>query len=255
MKKELLEFYPNVKSDHVKVVGTPQFEPYVMDSFGFEEIMLRKKFKLGNNPFIFFTCNDSSSKNDILYLDCLAGFMEQGKLLKKIDLIVRTSPAEDSERFNWIKKKYPFIIWNEPDWPVQRENHQEMWSQRVPTVEDLNNLKSLLKHCIFNINVLSTVTLDAFIFNKSVINPIFGSKENDLFDDQKFLEYRHLKYLVKSNSSIIVKNEKEFLNAVNFLLTHDDGKTYQREKFLKEQIGLPLENTSQRIACVLKEHD
>jgi len=33
MKEELLYFYPNVKSDEVKVVGTPQFEPYVLDNY------------------------------------------------------------------------------------------------------------------------------------------------------------------------------------------------------------------------------
>ena len=30
MKKELLQFYPNVKDSNIAVVGTPQFEPYVL---------------------------------------------------------------------------------------------------------------------------------------------------------------------------------------------------------------------------------
>jgi hypothetical protein len=33
MKEELLYFYPNVKNDDVQVVGTPQFEPYVLDKY------------------------------------------------------------------------------------------------------------------------------------------------------------------------------------------------------------------------------
>ena len=252
MKEDLLEFYPQVKRKQVKVVGTPQFEPYVLDEFGYEESSLREKFGLKDRPYIFFTCNDSSSENDILYLDCLAGFIEQGKLSKEVDLVVRTSPAEDSFRFRWIKEKYPFIIWNEPDWEVKREHHQELWSQRVPTIEDISDLKSLLKYCTFNINVLSTVTLDAFLFNKEVINPVFGNQKNELFDDQKFLKYRHLSHLVRSEASFIVKNEKEFLDAINFLLTKEDGREFQRNLFLREQIGKPLKNTSKRLVTALK---
>lgn len=33
MKKELRFFYPNVNSKNILVVGTPQFEPYVLDSY------------------------------------------------------------------------------------------------------------------------------------------------------------------------------------------------------------------------------
>ena len=255
MKKDLLEFYPRVKKSQVKVVGTPQFEPYVLDKFGYQESILRKKFSLSNRPYIFFTCNDSSSKNDILYLDCLASFIEQGKLSREVELVVRTSPAEDFERFQWVREKYPFIVWNNPDWNIKREYHQEMWSQRVPSVEDINDIKSLLKYCVFNINVLSTVTLDAFLFNKAVINPVFGTKENELFDDQKFLNYRHLEYLVKSDSSLIVKNEREYLEAINLLLNNKDSKISQRELFLKQQISKPLENTSQRVALALKDFE
>lgn len=251
MKEDLLEFYPQVKRNMVKVVGTPQFEPYVLEKFGYEISKLRQKFGLKAKPYIFFTCNDSSSENDGLYLDYLAGFIEKGELSKDVDLVVRTSPAEDALRFKWLRDKYPFIIWNEPDWKVRRSHHQELWSQRVPTVEDINDFKSLLKYCAFNINVLSTVTLDAFLFNKPVINPVFGNKENEMFDDQKFLKYRHLAELVKSDSSYIVNNEREFLNALNYLLNNLDTKEFQRATFIKQQIGKPLENTSRRIVNAL----
>ena len=33
MQKELQFFYPSVKNKHIKIVGTPQFEPYVMERY------------------------------------------------------------------------------------------------------------------------------------------------------------------------------------------------------------------------------
>ncbi|WP_395065218.1 hypothetical protein [Flavobacterium sp.] len=252
METELLHFYQSINKNQVAVVGTPQFEPFIQEKYGYTKENLIAKFNLdANKPILFFTCNDSSSKNDPIYLNILAEFIEKNKLIKKVNLIVRTSPVEEPERFNTIAEKYKFIIWNFPDWTIKRKNHQESWSQRVPSIEDLNDLKSLLYHCDININVLSTITLDSFIFNKPVVNPVFGNKENKMFDDQKFLKYQHLFNLVVSKSSEIVKNEDEFLTAINNLLSGNDNRMIQRKEFLNLQIGKPLENTGKRIAETL----
>ncbi|WP_409415553.1 hypothetical protein [Flavobacterium sp. PS2] len=252
MKQELLTFYQSVKEKQIKVVGTPQFEPYSSNEFGYGKEDFLGKFKIDNNyPIIFFTCNDTSSENDPIYLELLAKFISEERLVKKVNLIVRTSPAEEPIRFENLIKKFPFIIWNFPDWNISREGHQEAWTQRVPTVEDLNDLKALLKYCDLCINVLSTITLDAFIFDKPVINPVFGMDKNGWFDDQKFLKYKHLSKLVDSDSTNIVKNENEYLDAVNFILEGKDNKQEQRVSFLRLQIGRELKNTSKRIATTL----
>jgi hypothetical protein len=252
MKSELLQFYKSVKPNQIEVVGTPQFEPFIYKNIGYGKNHLITKFLLDSQkPIILFTCNDSSSENDPLYLKLLASFIEDNKLEKQVNLIVRTSPAEDPNRFKEIVLKYKFIKWNFPDWTIKRTGHQEAWSQRVPSINDLNDLKSLLKYCDFNINVLSTITLDSFIFDKPVINPVFGNKRNKMFDDQKFLKYEHLSKLVESNASEIVKDEEEYLNAINKILVGLDDKKSQRQQFNAMQIGKPIEGTSKRIAETL----
>lgn len=253
MKKELLKFYSGINENQIKIVGTPQFEPYIMEKFGYSKNELIKKFDLKPEiPIIFFTCNDSSSENDPLYLDYLAESINANRLSSSVNLIVRTSPAEDPTRFENLKEKYEFIKWNFPDWELRQSGHQEPWTQRVPSHEDVSDLKSLLAHCDVCINVLSTITLDSFLFGKPVINPVFGNEKNEYFDDQKFLKYEHLQHLVNSNSSMIVKNQEEFINAVNLVLSNNDKKENERNEFVNLQIRLPLEGTSKRIVEVLK---
>jgi hypothetical protein len=252
MKTELLLFYKSVKKNQVEVVGTPQFEPFTNQNIGYNKNKLITKFNLdGEKPIILFTCNDSSSKNDPIYLDLLSNFIQTSQLAKAVNLIVRTSPAEDPDRFKELAKKYKFIKWNFPDWTIKREGHQEAWTQRVPSNQDLDDLKSLLNHCDININILSTITLDAFIFDKPVINPVFGNEKNGMFDDQKFLQYKHLAKLVDSNASEIVKNEEEYLNAINKILNYGDDRSVERQKFNELQIGRPLVGTSKRISQTL----
>ncbi|ARV05508.1 hypothetical protein BTO04_01820 [Polaribacter sp. SA4-10] len=246
MREELLYFYKSIKKEKIHVVGTPQFEPYVMTSFGYDNIEFCKKFNLNTNyKTILFTCNDSSSENDPLYLEILAEAIKKDKLVSGVNLIVRTSPAEGAERFKELILKYDFIKWNFPDWKLAR-SHCELWTQRVPSITDLSDLKSLLMYSDLVINVLSTITLDSFIFDKPVINPVFGNENNTLFDDQKFLKYLHLERLVESNSSIIVKNEKEYIESINYILLGKDDKIEERKAFLKLQTLLPLKDTSKR---------
>lgn len=251
MKRELLRFYTKIKTDAIKVVGTPQFEPYVLERYKSRCINL-SNFD-SNKKTIFFTCNDSSSKNDILYLEIIVKFILEKRLNFEVNFIVRTSPAEEPDRFFELKNKYPFIIWDFPKWLQTRSNHQEDWSQRIPTVEDVKNLRSYIEFCDVCVNVLSTMTLDASIFNKPVINPVFGNDGNGMFDDQKFLKYEHLDNVVKTDAVYIVKNENELLNALNQVLSVPDSRLTQQKRLLAMQIGAPLNGTSKRIAEVLHQ--
>lgn len=251
MKSELIRFYTKIKNDSIQVVGTPQFEPYVLERYKSQNINF-SNFD-SNKKTIFFTCNDSSSKNDIIYLEIIAKFILEKRIDFEVNFIVRTSPIEDPDRFFEVKNKYPFIMWDFPKWLQTRSNHQEDWSQRIPTVEDVRNLRSYLEHCDVCVNVLSTMTLDASVFNKPVINPVFGNANNGMFDDQKFLKYEHLDNVVKTNAVYIVKNQNELLNALNQALCMPESKLTQQKELLAMQIGAPLKGTSKRIAEVLHQ--
>jgi hypothetical protein len=249
MKNELLRFYTKVKPNAIEVVGTPQFEPYVLKKYESDTITING-FDASKKT-IFFTCNDASSKNDIIYLEVIANFIQKKQLNFEVNFIVRTSPAEEPNRFFGIKEKYPFILWDFPKWIQTRANHQESWSQRIPTIEDVKNLRSFLEHCDVCVNVLSTITLDVSIFGKPVINPVFGNLENGMFNDQKFLNYEHLDNVIKTDAVYLAKNENELLEALNDALANPSKRLKQQKQLIAQQIGVPLAETNRKIASVL----
>lgn len=254
MKQELLQFYKKVKPEDIEVVGTPQFEPYVLDRYKTTKQDWANTNKVDlNKKTIFFTCNDSHSKNDPIYLELIANFILDEKLSEKVNYIVRTSPAEEPTRFLKLAEKYPFIIWNFPDWNQVRSNHQESWSQRVPSINDVVQLRGFLEFSDISVNVLSTISLDASLFGKPVINPVFGNVENGMFDDQKYLKYLHLDNVVKTNAVTIAKNEVELLQAINLCLSNPTHKNKEQQDLIKLQIGKPIENTSKNLVEVLKK--
>ena len=253
MKDELLHYYPDTKEPDIEVVGTPQFEPYVMEDYERSREDFFKKFEMDPTvKTVCFSCGDiSTSPNDEHYISVIADAIEKGKIKEKVNLLVRTSPAEGKERFREIKEKYPFIIWNYPDWELKRTDHAEIWSQRVPNVSDLKDLRSILQFCDLNINMCSTMSLDFILFDKPVINPVLGNGENELFNDQKYLNYLHYKYVVDSKGTAIVKTEEELINTINNDLMSPESRMEAQKELIELEIGKPLKGTSQRMVNTL----
>ena len=254
MKDELLQFYTSVKENQIAIVGTPQFEPYVLNRYGMtrQEFLARFDLKEGQKT-ILFSCGDvSTSPNDPVYIDAIAKGIVTGKIAEPVNFIVRTSPAEEPKRFKAIAQKYPFIRWNYPDWTLARSGHQENWSQRIPSVQDISDLKSVLQYSDVSVNMLSTMSLDTMLFDKPVINTVFGDGENGLKNDQRFLNYAHIRKVVESNAVTIAKNEEELIAGLNQCLATPLSKIEPQKKLIALQIGKPLENTSERIATTLR---
>lgn len=253
MKEELLTFYTFIKPEQVKVVGTPQFEPYVLPRYGYSVTEFHLRFDLDENkPTLLFSCGDvSTSPNDSIYIETIAKAIADKKILNSVNLLVRTSPAESPERFAILAEKYPFIRWNYPEWFQVRSNHQEAWSQRIPAEADVHDLKSVLQYSAININMLSTMSLDFMLFDKPVINTVFGNFSNGLPNDQRFLHYAHIEYVVDSRATYVAIDEGELIAAINQALKAPDSKLAQQKEFLATQIGATLEGTSKRIAEVL----
>lgn len=252
MKTELQQFYRLVIKENIEVVGTPQFEPYVLDRYKVSKEAFVEKFNLDATlKTVCFSCGDiATSKNDELYIETIANALLDGKV-PKVNLIVRTSPAEDPIRFASFVERFPFIKWNYPKWNLSREGHQEVWSQRIPTVEDVIDLRSLLAFSDLNINMLSTMSLDFIQFDKPVINTVFGNAENGLYHDQRFLNYAHIVNVVNSNATKIAKNQVELLTAINIYIENPELDSENRKKLLQLQVSKPLQDTGKRIAETL----
>ena len=252
MKTELQQFYTSVEEKNIQVVGTPQFEPYVLERYGVTKAAFVLKFNLdGALKTICFSCGDiSTSKNDELYIETIADAIV-AKKIRNVNFMVRTSPAEDPIRFADYVARYPFIKWNYPKWNLSRQGHQEAWSQRIPTVEDIKDLRSLLEFSDLNINMLSTMSLDFIQFDKPVINTVFGNTTNGLYDDQRFLKYAHIVNVVNSNATKIVKNQGELINAIQVYLENPNLDSVNRKKLLQLQVSKPVSNTGSRIAATL----
>jgi hypothetical protein len=96
------------------------------------------------------------------------------------------------------------------------------------------------------------MSLDFMLFDKPVINTVFGNPENGMYDDQRFLNFGHFKKVVDSQSVTIAKNEIELINQINAALCNPKERTIQRKAMIDLQVSEPIAGTSKRIALTLK---
>ena len=255
MKDELLQFYGRISDKQVQVVGTPQFEPYVMPEYSSTKNEFHNRFELDSElKTICFSCGDvSTSANDPLYIETIAAALIKNEIEESLNFLVRTSPAEEPERFTYLQEKYPFIKWNYPTWTQSRSDHSETWSQRIPSTKDLKDLRMILEFSDLGINMCSTMSLDFMVFDKPVINPVFGSEYNGLYNDQRFLKYAHYKKVVESGAVTIAKDKQELVAGINSYLKKPGLHSPERKSLLRLQIGKSLKGTSAGIAASLKQ--
>ena len=255
MKQELLTFYPNVNPQHIAIVGTPQFEPYVMPRYGSTRDEFYKRFALDpDKKIICFSCADATiGKNDALVIRSIALALKNNDVLFPCQLLVRTSPAEDGKRFLPLVQEFPEIIWNNPEWILTRTDHAESWSQRVPAEADIKDLRAILEFSDLSINMCSTMSLDFMIFDKPVINTVFGNVQNGLYNDQRFLKYVHYRKVIESGAVMVAKSAEELTAAINISLSSTDAAATARAAMIELQISRPLPGTSRRIAESLSE--
>lgn len=255
MRDELHYFYPNTKNLKVLVTGTPQFELHTRREISMEKEEFHRKHLL--NPAlktICYSCGDvSTSKNDPYYISLLARIIIEGKLGEKTNLLVRTSPAEDGARFKEVALAYPFVSWNFPNWELIRENHPEPWSQRVPKPVDLREHKALLENCDLNVNMCSTMGLDFMLFNKPVVNAVFGDGTNGLYNDQKYLKFLHYERVIRSGAVAVAKNEVELIREIRLSLNHPKARLKEQRKLLDLVTERAPQGTSLRVVQALKK--
>jgi len=254
MKSDLLEFYPNVSCNNVFVVGTPQFESYVMPDFYISNEEFRNRLGIPKDrKIITYSCGDiTTSKNDELYIGIIANAVDQGLFGDNFILLVRTSPAESADRFNKVKSNFHNIIWNVPDWSLVRDNHPEPWSQRLPSKYDIEILRAILTYSEIGVNMCSTMSLDFMLFGKPVVNPVFGNASNRLYDDQRFLHYRHYEVVVKSGAVGIAKNEEELIHQIKNAIQSPADRLNEQKNLINLEIGIELPIISETLVKTFK---
>ena len=115
----------------------------------------------------------------------------------------------------------------------------------------MNNLLATLKYSDIFINVASTITIEAILFDKPVINVAFdGYEHKPAWESvaRYYKEYTHYLDIVRTGGVMVAGAAGELIEAINKYLINPRADEEGRRKIVQEQVSQFDGHASQRVA-------
>lgn len=225
MKAELLQYYPFIDAEKIKITGSPQFEHY----FNRDPLVTKKDFYYQNNldpetEYLCYSGDDiTTSPHDHLYLKDVA---EVVRVLnakgRNLGIIFRRSPVDFSSRYDDTINAFSDIITPiEPLW----EEKGERWNTILPTKEDLNLQANLIQHTFMVINVGSSMVFDYVCMSKPCAYINYNPREENLIRDiNEIYRYVHFRSMPSKDAVFWINSKEEITSVIKNVIEMDVEK-------------------------------
>ncbi|GEM_PF-569132 len=247
MKRELVELH-DMDPGRIFVGGVAHFDYY----FNGGTVWDRENFcrRLGLDPskktIFFATKSPNTCPWSDEVVEMVAGAIENGYFGMPCQMLVRLHPLHWRQRngqlvfrkvldgYERLRKKYPFVVFNDPEFDSRNISH------------DLNDtefcvLKSILVHSDVMINMFSTLTIEASIFQLPTINICFNGEKRDTGNPLQDLVFdyneSHNRRVMRSRGVRTVFTREELLEQTKRYLEEPRLDREGRDRLRVEECG------------------
>lgn len=210
MKEEILRYYPEASGGSVAATGVPHFDWYRRPEmlWSREELCARVGLDPTRPLILYAAATPHLAPAEHQVAGRLAEAVEKGSLPGRPQLLVRLHPGDAGERFR--------------DWQlngavrlrVPGENGGGRLSAYCPTLEDNRELVSSVAHADVVVNLASTITLEAALLDRPVVNVAYDPRPEDAHQRiirSYYQVYDHYRTVVKSRAVRLARSEDELL--------------------------------------------
>jgi hypothetical protein len=219
-RRELSEFYPETREMPVYVVGAPQFDVcFNPDFFQSRQEFCAAQGLSAELPIIVHSLGSPNFLREYHGAVALAERVVRGDL-GEVQLLVRPHPAKDRGEMTDVFLQYqPRVVLQEVS---EEANGKYQGTQDRRQIIDWVNT---FRHADVVVNLSSTVTVDAAIFDRPIVNLDFdpepGQPNQLLVKDINHL-WTHFKPIAESGGVWLVNNIDEMVEAVKTYLKHPE---------------------------------
>ncbi|MGE0360224.1 MAG: hypothetical protein AB7H93_18200 [Vicinamibacterales bacterium] len=260
MQQELLTYYEDVTADRVRIVGTPQFDPYADQTLLWSRTECFRRLNADpGRPLLCYSGGDrGTTPEDPAHVRILLELIRSGAIRDNPQVVLRPAPPDDGARYDPVRRDHPELIWSPPAW-----FHADpgSWLASLPLAEDVQLLANLTHHADLNVNMASTMTLDFALHDKPVVNvafdvaspPVLGTPVWELY-----YRYEHYRPVVELGAARFARSPQELAAHVNAYLENPALDRDGRRRLTELQIGRPLgqsaRHTLDALRAIAREH-
>ncbi len=257
MKRDAMR-YGDMNEKDIEVLGLPQFDFYFRKINATKEEFLKNLgIPFGRRLILCAPFFDTySTSSGIKIINQLARAVDSGKLPKDLHFLVRYRPEslpedESGERL----LKHPHITVTMPF-----SKHFGKGVDRRPDYEFSKSDVELLINSLYfshvTINTISTLTVDAIVLDKPVINIRFDgdSKTPPAYRVALFSGYDHYNFIENLGGASLAYNFEELIELINKYLKDTSFSAEGRKKVKKELVGFTDGMSGNRFAECIKKY-
>ncbi len=234
LRDELIRFY-DYSPDAIFLSGTPQYDYYC----GYKPTQRINFFReIGGDPekklVTFATVPPLISPKEQENLEMLCESIKNGELGYPAQLLIRFHPQDDPERYSNLEKYRGdgnFIFES-----AGRESsaYYDKWS---PTKDDMIHYADILTYSDVIINVASTVSIEAAIFDTPVVNIKYDGRENIAFplSAARHYDFLHYRSIVSTRGVRLADSHEDLIEWIKQYLDNPDMDRQGRERIVKTQ--------------------
>jgi hypothetical protein len=255
-RRELYSFYPQSRNVPVYVVGAPQFDVFFQEDF----FLSREAFCAGaglrpDRPSIVYALGSPNFLREHHGALHLAECIARGDL-GDVQMIVRPHPIHDNAEIDGLFRQYgPRVVLQRTAEPGAALTARSQ--NRDQVIEWVNTFR----HADVVVNLSSTVTIDAAIFDRPIVNldydPEPGQPNQVLVKDVNHL-WTHFKPIAESGGVWLVNNAKEMIEAIKTYLAqpelHREKRRWIAEYVCGHLDGRCGERMAQAVLDFVLEH-
>jgi hypothetical protein len=221
VKQELIT-YNEMSAEDIYVSGLPQYDYfYTPEKYPAPE----KKF------IVYASMGRAFSISDWDMIDLMYTIVTSDQLREKCDLLVRFQPNDfvDQEEL----KKRPHLWYDVPGIRFGSKRGVD-WDMNA---QDLAHLKKTLQTMSVLVCYASSISVDAAVFDKPIININFEIQKSAqlLKSPTQYYKSAHYKNALSTSAIDLVSSKSELIDAVNKYLEHPEYKKEERKALVLQQ--------------------
>jgi hypothetical protein len=250
MARELTEYYPGIPPGTVHVTGAPQFDYYFLAEYEESRETFFRRF--GGDPtrplIVYAGVTPSLVPEEPRIVEELAASLSRGEVAGNPQLLIRLHPKDGGGRYAAFRTGRSGVFLMVPG--ERSGGNLKTWQ---PDPEDMRLLAGTMRHGDVHINIASTMTLDAAILDRPVINVRYlpGAAADALPWGMQGYEMTHYRPLMDTGGFRMAASHAELLKEISRYLADPARERSERRRMVELVCGTPDGHAGERAARAL----
>ena len=250
-KSEILATTDAYDEAAIKVVGVPQFDCYaVRPALTYAQWCARHRLDPARRTVLFSTMPQVRHDQQHVILRRLLEAIREGRGLPgDLQVLIKCHPFDNTDQYDsLLDGSFPVAIQRST---LAVGQAQDDW---FPSAVEMEVSRDALFFCSVNINIFSTVTLEAAFLDKPIVHVAFdvGPVTNRI-PCREYYRFDHFRHIADSGASILVESFDELFEALRRSLQHPEERAPQRRALVQDYFHSTPGTSARAVVDCLRE--